>query len=775
VRRNHGRDGVWQLFKLIEDKGLTQVLANHNTQFLRDELLADALDSDTRLAVLVNTAHSLLNATEFQWPDLYMKIVHHMLDSKQYERSVRWHLQLTPEFPPSREVFGALLSSFVIDTSPKMQSNLTALYVSSTEKQMYDHIIPVLFAAGLSKLARVWRKKLLAFRDSPMTTKSKPFLRFLATFYPTIVLTAEELEIGGLATKAVDTSHLSPTKAATDAARGQYSDAIVARLFASTWTSVEFAINLAQRLGLRIIGPRSLQSLALRDSDPKTVASRIAQIETLGVAISTQVYCKALVFFAKHGEDTLLADLLACDVHPDEFDDIETRQMLMASSVREENWKMERMLQGIEWAIEYDPSTRRLHAILDHELSKRKLDKARQVLDRMEALKVNMTQQSALKLMERTFWGLGKHPVGRKRHIGSEPQDFKALLDRAIDITRRVALHDVAIPIQFWSVLLYNLGRLGRFVELEQLSVEIAQLYAPPLGGLIPLHAADLPHLDSKAGSGVYFAHQQFMSVPGDGIKLCPSASQEDRQFRTEMRTLASSGAIQNEALIGLNGPVHQESTAQVWAEGLIDLDSKPLPGSDFKMESRITDGRIQSGPDVSSSTADLKEYIPADLPFSHRQHPVQKIFNAHLQRSIVRWGFDQTLKSAPSSASLIDSNSSGIVAFDVASGVRLLASLRDQGVLIDSQILRATIVARIALGQVPGRQKDKSRDRHELSIEYLKSLFDEAWGSEILPSAFELLQQLEHQKPRLWSRYSKLFGQSFDTVKKDIERTRHG
>ncbi|KHO00916.1 uncharacterized protein MAM_01694 [Metarhizium album ARSEF 1941] len=749
VRRNHGYDGVWELFGYIKKNGLLRVLADQETQSLRDEILTAALPLDSRLTVLINTAHELLIDTKFIWPDLYMKVIYHMLDQEQYDRSIRWHLQLAPIFPPSTEVFGALLSGFVLDQSPEMQSNLTALYVSGTGKRLYDHIVPVLFAAGLSKLARVWRKKLLAFQDFPRTSKSKPFLRFLAEFYPTIDLTIDELEVGGLAARVNDAngSNSANTEAGsteTEFLSGQYSDSIVARWFASTWTSIEFAINLAQKLGLRAIGPRTLQSLALREFDSQTVASRIAQIEKLDITISNQVYCKALIFFARQGEDALLASLLACDVHPDEFDDIETRQLLMASSVREQDWEMEKLLQGVEWAIEHDPTARRLHTLLDCELSERRLDKARQVLERMEALKVNVSQDSALQLLEGTFRGLGKHPNGRKRQTRREGSE--ALLNRALDVTRRVALHDVAIPLQLWSLLFYNLGRLGRLSELEQLSLEVVQLYTPPLGGLIPIHADDLPQTKSRTDNGVDVLPCQCISPAGD--ESSTSRHSPDNQ--------------------SLNGAMR--GARQSWGEEASNINKKIGPVvSRLDVGSTRGDSKSGGGLGLGSIRRDVKEYIPADLPFSHRAHPVQRLFDTRLQRSIVRWGFDQTLETKPHSMALVGSHSTGALAFDVASGVRLLALLRDQGVLIDLKVLRTAILSRIALGQVPGRPKDRSRDSHEMSVEHMKALCDEAWGSEILPSPSEITRQIEHQKPRLWSRYPRLFRQSFDKGRKDV------
>ncbi|TWU74712.1 hypothetical protein ED733_005183 [Metarhizium rileyi] len=627
-----------------------------------------------------------------------------------------------------------------------MQSNLAALYVACADKQLYDDIIPVLFAAGRSKLARAWRKKLLAYQDFPRTSKSKPFVQFLARFYPTILLTPEELEIGGLMSNSFDAQNSRPKNTETEVNKGQFSDAIVARWFASTWTSVEFAIKLAQTLGLRTIGPRSLQSLALRESDSRTVASRVAQIEKLDIAISNQVYCKALVHFAKHEKDALLTSLLSCDVHPDEFEDIETRQMLMASSVREQDWQMERLLQGIEWAIEHDPVACKLHALLDRELLKRKLDNARQVVQRMEALKVNMSQESALQLLEGTFLGLGKHPAGKIRQTKeSSRHDFEALLSRALDVTRRVALHDVAIPLRFWSLLFYNLGRLGRFAELEQLSLEVVQLYTPPLGGLIPIHAADLPQSDINTGNEGDTIRCRFAPPIAEKISRHNCSSQHDQSWSNVRRC------------------VEVPTSRQSDDEEALPVNRKLASGSESVVKDQRADRSIERELDLALAKENSKEYIPADLPFSHRKHPVQRLFDAHLQRSIVRWGFDQTLKTKPNAIALVDPPTFNVSSFDVASGVRLLALLRDRGVLIDPHILRTTIVTRIALGHMPSRQRDRSRDRHELSVEYMKALFDEAWGFEILPSPPEISRQIENQKPRLWGRYFNLFGQSFD------------
>ncbi|KAK4082154.1 uncharacterized protein Triagg1_1966 [Trichoderma aggressivum f. europaeum] len=663
----HGSDGVWSVFQAIWYQGKHEIFAFSDAESLRGKFLSAALGSDSRLSVLFTAAQQLLAQSSFQWPGLYTSVVRFFLDRGDYEEAIRWDQQLTPIFPPGADEFGALLATFAIKPTPEMQSTLTTLYVSSTNRQLYDHIIPALFASGQSKLARTWRKKLVVFKDAPLTSNSRPFLLFLASYYPHIQLTERELAVAELdrqelAAEADDDETFPEVDRKRIDRRGTHSDALVAKWFASTWTSVEFAINFIYKLGVRTIGPRSLQSLALRDPDAKEVAARIAQVERLGIRISPQSYCKILVSFARNGADDLLMDLLHCDIHPDEFEDMETRHSLMAEAARMGDWKMERLLQAIEWAIETGPTSRRLNSLLRSELFKRSLGKAKEVLDRMEALKISMAQASATGLLKRVFWKLDLHPPQRsQRYL---PRDYgfhdsdDPHLDRALTVIRRISCHDVAIPTRYWKSLLYNLGRSRRLDELDQLSLEIMQIYTPPYGGLVPVHREDLP-----------------------------------KHFNTEE-----------------------------------------------------------------------KEYIPADLPFVHHHHPIRLIFDTSLQRSIVRWGFDQTLATKPRPpTSLTHLQTANFSQFDVARGVRLLATLRDQGALIDNQVVRSSVISRIATGMVPGRPRHRARDSVEFSMESLMGLVDKAWGSEMFPDMSMVKQEIEARKSKLWNRYPRLIDKTFD------------
>lgn len=689
MRHKHGNEGTWACFELLKERNSLHLILQDDGSKIRNEIIDAALDRDTRVETLLQDVPRLA-AFSKKWPDFYASFVHSLLQRQAYDQALKWHVVLSRKFPSGPDVLSGLFSNFIADPRPEIQSTLTSMYVFSAERNLYDRIIPVLYDSGNSQLARAWRKQLVRLGDTPSSSRSLPFLDFLSRYYPLIKLTPEESSLVGHRQGTmgeIDSEDMPGLKHLPK--RGIYRDSFVAKWFASAWLSVEFAINFVHRIGLQMIGPQSLQALALREANAEGVVARLSQLDRLGLGIAPQTYCKALVFFAKNGEDKLLSRLLHSDVHPDEFDDIETRRMIMVDAVKARDWEREELFQGVEWAVENEANLDQLNTLLRDILLTTKLGKAKVIVDRMRALGVNMTQKNASMLLTRAFWGVGKHPTRWKRKITHKKPDYQ--LDRAIDITRKVASLNVAIPLRYWESLIYSLGRLGRFEELLQLSLEIIQLFKPPCGGLIPIYRHDIPQ------------------------NIRPAVDTVEAKLRS--------------GRVGFV-PKHE---------------SIPKPKEEEPGEDNVED----------------TQHIPADLPFTHLQHPLHKLFDPRLQRNIIRWGFDQTLTRTPTASALTKGPAMRVSDFDIACGVRILATLRDHGVLIDTQVIRSTIASRIVLGQVPSR-RHHSRDIQDVTTEKVKHLVDRAWGSEVLPALPEMSRLVEEQRLGAWKRYPVLFQKTY-------------
>ncbi|KAI1049094.1 hypothetical protein LB506_004958 [Fusarium annulatum] len=712
-RQDRGDQGTWQTLLELRDRDQSHLLTKTGALFLRDNILEAALTNSDRMEELFKVAAQLVETHDFNWPELYLKVVHFYLAHADYETALGWHFKLMPMFCPELDSFGALLASCAIDFTPKLQSTLTKIYVFSPYRELYDYVVPALFESGQSHAARVWRKRFNLFNDHPKSPKSMPFLDFLSRYFSAIQFTKEELAVLNGDTCLGDGVGTSVQKDTRLETHSFFSDRFTARWFASSWTSPEFAINLMHKIGLRTISYHSLQSIALREDDARGVADRLTQLRKLGIKIRSGAYCDAIISFAERGEDELLRTLLHCDIHPEEFGNPETRSMLLASSAQRQDWGLERLLQEVEGvAATPGPSKDNiiymdLNKHLSMALSMKRLAKVRSVVDKMDSLDVTMERENSKALLNRIFEDICYHPKLNRPHT----------LDRAIHLSLRVARLRVAVPVRYWQILLHNLGRLGRFNDLEGLSYEICELYRPEPGGLIPVHRQDQP----------------------------PSPNTKAEELEGESET---------------------------WSEYYSFADGKKKR-SHFKEEF----WRAEIGPRQNETNPKQRHHkrsknrndpnyqfcIPADLPFTNRQHPIQKIFDIGLQRSIIRWGFDQTLAQQPIPPSLVNVKPVGIADFDLACGVRLLAVLRDKGVYVDPQIVRSTVINRLAVAQLPMRPRARARDDRELSPANMKQLVEWAWGSQILPSEAQLALEIEKQRPKLWKSYPRLFEKSYD------------
>ncbi|CAG9942154.1 unnamed protein product [Clonostachys rosea f. rosea IK726] len=633
VQIEHGKDGVWECFELLLRQNQLHQLLLPDAEDLRDDIIEAAVIDDKRIEKIIEVDRKLSVFGYSGWPDLYVKTMYFLVKEGNAQRMMVWHHRLLEIDPPGPDEIAGLFSSLVQNSHWRIQECLGKLYVSGLERQLYDFIIPALFDAGQLKLARKWRKLFIQQKDFPLSSRSRPFIRFLKRYYPMIELTEEESFIISrpLSPETLDEPPIVADTSAFQPALRR--DGLVAKWFASTWVSIEFAINLVYRLGIEAVGARSLQALTLRESTSELVLVRLQHLERLGIKISPQVYCHALTYFARTRNDPFLCNLAACDIHPDEFDNPKKRRTLREYAAQQGDMERVALLRAVEMAIENQPSHHELNRILRRILHGRHLGKAKIVLDRMNALQVSITEDNAQRLLDRVFWGLGKHPKKRGIRVSNNAEQRMDPLDRAIRIVRQLRFHYIPIPIGHWKTLFYNLGRTGRFDELEQLMIEFVQLFRPPTPRLIP-----------------------------------------------------------------------------IW-------DHLPETGTEKQ-----------------------KQYIPSDLEFTHRRHPVQEVFDGPMQRSILRWGFDDAVQRMPKISSFERTRPSD---FDIACGVRMLASLRDQGVLIETGMISSQVPLRISKAIAAGKTH-RSRDSKELSHDHVRELFQEAWGSDLfenMPSLGKMLK----------------------------------
>ncbi|KAK1469515.1 pentatricopeptide repeat domain-containing protein [Colletotrichum melonis] len=141
----------------------------------------------------------------------------------------------------------------------------------------------------------------------------------------------------------------------------------------------------------------------------------------------------------------------------------------------------------------------------------------------------------------------------------------------------------------------------------------------------------------------------------------------------------------------------------------------------------------------VESSTRNV--FVPTDLPISHEQHPMRRIFdNPALHAAIARWGFKAGgLRCLDPAGDFPANKEAPGGGFSLARGVRLLAALNDRGIPFRTSVVQEEVVkclARTYLAQANGAPRVQARLPPLNSI---RELFNKAARRRLLPDVAEL------------------------------------
>lgn len=504
ITRLYSHNGAWAIFQFMRDRKLDAIFADPDSDYLRNSIIDAAVIDGGRLRLLIQAAEEHSSHLGFKWPHLPLYALQSQLNNHldMGDAEYQWIIPLCT--PLSSSDMAQLIAQFPTDAFDSRQEVLMDVYTRCSEKTLYDKIIPFLFKTGNSRQAMAWRKLLVSSGDVPKSNDSADFLRFLIKYYPTVKLSVEESKI--LQSKSFifgikDALADSRSSTADDHHRsGQFSDKMVARWFASSWTPIEFAINFVQRLGLKVIGPQSLQALALRDPDCNAVAGRIKHLAKLGIEIESQPYCRSIVQFADNGNEWALTTLLNSDIHPDEFESGNTRMRLRQAATDAGDWTTAKLMEQIEvMAKTLEHKSPVMSFSATGKEARISTPRVQHLLEQMQRSALEPTQFEAMNILYYLFERL---PIQ-----GARSHSERNYLFRAVNVTVSMASKSLAIPTRCWQMLLISLLRAQEWKRLEQLCSILPSLYMPHHGPMMPIHVQDVPgapKLSKSSLNGVF-------------------------------------------------------------------------------------------------------------------------------------------------------------------------------------------------------------------------------------------------------------------------------
>ncbi|KJR80368.1 uncharacterized protein SPSK_04925 [Sporothrix schenckii 1099-18] len=644
-----------------------------------------------------------------RWPHYYRLVVSSFLDSGDYDAALKWHLRLSPHFSVPKRDFFDLLKSYITDPHPELQETLRYIYATSRHRLLYDTIVPLLWSHGHSALARAWRETLILHDDLPASSSSRPFLQFVAGYYPeTELAPKEQFLVNTQPSQYLSPQPPKPAPKAPDLPTNlfhlmnrvhgetfgiqekSFNDKIGSKWFATKWVSLDTAINMIYNLGIDEIGPLSLQSIALRSGDPASVLRSLEHLEQCHISIGSANYSKAIRYLARAGDAATLNELLQSSLHPAVFDDIVLQRSVLGSAMYTGDWKTHRLVLAVRLAVSEDALETSSNKLLMACVSQKKKGSVLRLLDEFSARGMEITPATWESL---SHFILDEAPA--KFDPNAPPDvDFYAAL------CRRLLAMRLPVATEAWQNILLVYGRLGRLDDLEKTALDIVDQY-------VSLQTARLPR---KPVSPTASSAPPPARLPSTSFSSVLSSTDETSAFKANIADVPD--IVRGET------------------EKLVDLGYRLLP---------------------------------RDLPCNHPLHPLSLIFNEEIVASMVRWYFHRKtayrqkqgarkvrltrpkpaapkgtgdtvvspkkpyIPAPPSDATPSD--------FSLAGGIRLLAMLRDRGVDVSKSCVRSeTLVCIVALfgpEAMSTRYWQPSRAANQLKLGEVKAFCDAAWASD--------------------------------------------
>lgn len=507
--RRTGRKGVLRVWEAVSKRRTLYLVVGPLAQDFWSTVLKAAISRNTiHLKEVVIYAEWMLQTHNARWPQLYSTIMSYMLENGSKSEVLQWHATLNPSFGPGEAEFAELMMKAMASTTGWSWRNLEMLYTHSMHRKLYDILIPHLYSKGCTKLAMRWRQTFRAVNDTPVSLAARPFLRFVGAYYPLTRLEDDELKVAGLvrnqAEEAESTSELPGM-----AIKGQdlsylinrvhgetfgiqekpYNDHLGARWFASSWVSLEFAINVIYTMGIQEIGPLSLQSIALREGSARGMLSRLDQLRQLKINLPKSHYVEAIRHYSVIGDDEALHELLKSDVHPDVFDDETAIHELLQGCVRVGDWATYRLVLSTRLAASSSDINASSDSVLQAFAHQGNGLMVLPVLREMASHGFDLAPETSHILSGLIVQNLSKHADSAepRRHV-----------DLHISLCRHLARSRFPPAVEAWQTLLNRVGREQRLLELERLCFYIVQLFTDYSTSEQPMwnaHMADVPEI----------------------------------------------------------------------------------------------------------------------------------------------------------------------------------------------------------------------------------------------------------------------------------------
>jgi hypothetical protein len=461
-----------------------------------EEFVKLGLQDQEVLAEVAELGNRTLESTDKGWPGLYTKVIQHMLLNGRGKEAVEWHNRFFQIHTPAREAFAEMVCQVILrqgDTEA-----LKEIYQTGSHRNIYGMVVPFLCELEDFESAYLWHGIFLKSGDLPTTSKTaEPLVHFMSIYYKqrAVSLTASLVDAGvPFASKISSMSEqkIEMSRELMNLMHGEtynrppiaYNDEIGARWFATRWVSLDVAMTAISALGVRNIGPLSLQAIALREAKAEGITHRLDQLTDLDIGVGRSVFSRSVVKFARSGNQEFLDCLLHGDHHPDAFEDPWLLEQLLVSYERSNDRVRYRMTMAMRLIRSQRPELDTKNILL------RKYAKTADTVSLLKSIQeMNMegetvTVHSVKVILQNVL--RPRRPAHRPVVSYWRRGDDLML---AINILKSLMQSGSFVPATYWGEIIRRLGMVQRWKDLEGLCVFLASWYGPANRDRVPATA----------------------------------------------------------------------------------------------------------------------------------------------------------------------------------------------------------------------------------------------------------------------------------------------
>lgn len=495
-RRIHGADGV-RMFWDAAKRGDFQIpVEGAYAPLFWEEFVKLGLQDQEVLNEVAELGNRTLESTDKRWPGLYNKVIQHMLLNGRGEEAAEWHIRFFQIHTPAPEAFAEMICQVILRQGDT--KFLKEIYETSSHRNIYGMVVPFLCEVEDFESAYLWHWTFVRSGDLPTTSKTaEPLVHFMSIYYKqrAVKLTASLVDAGvpfAWRITSMSDEKVELSRELMNLMHGEtfntppitYSDKIGARWLATRWVSLDVAMTAISALGVKDIGPLSLQAIALREEEAEGITHRLNQLRDLDIGIGKSVFSKSVAKFARSGNQQFLDCLLRSDHHPDALEDPKLLEQLLVSYDKSNDTLRYRMAMAMRLIRSESPEVDSKNILL------RKYAKTADTAALLASIReMNMAGETVTVHTVKTIL----KNVLRPRRPAHRPVVSHTTkgddLKMAINILKSLMQSGSFVPATYWVEIIKRIGMGGRWKDLEELCIFLASWYGPANRDRVPATA----------------------------------------------------------------------------------------------------------------------------------------------------------------------------------------------------------------------------------------------------------------------------------------------